>query len=146
MGYTMHMGLESHRKPRGLSIIETIILLGVVVVAVTGALSIFIMQQAAERLTEERRLASFSATQKIDEIRIFLQNGKTLDQAFIYYGPLPLPTGGPGATHLLTGLYDAKLDHMPVLAICGQAEASVRGGSYQQEPESVRRNFKHDRD
>jgi pyruvate dehydrogenase (quinone) len=44
-----------------------------------------------------------------------------------------LATGGPGATHLITGLYDAKLDHMPVLAICGQAEASVRGASYQQE-------------
>src|SRR5689334_19104847 len=44
-----------------------------------------------------------------------------------------LATGGPGATHLITGLYDAMLDHMPVLAICGQAEATVRGGSYQQE-------------
>ena len=44
-----------------------------------------------------------------------------------------LATGGPGATHLLTGLYDAKLDHMPVLAICGQAETNVRGASYQQE-------------
>ena len=44
-----------------------------------------------------------------------------------------LATGGPGANHLLTGLYDAKLDHMPVLAICGQAETSVRGASYQQE-------------
>src|SRR5690242_5252729 len=44
-----------------------------------------------------------------------------------------LATGGPGATHLITGLYDAKLDHAPVLAICGQAEATVRGASYQQE-------------
>ena len=44
-----------------------------------------------------------------------------------------LSTGGPGATHLITGLYDAKLDHVPVLAICGQAEATVRGSSYQQE-------------
>jgi pyruvate dehydrogenase (quinone) len=44
-----------------------------------------------------------------------------------------LATGGPGATHLITGLYDAKLDHVPVLAIAGQAEATVRGGSYQQE-------------
>ena len=44
-----------------------------------------------------------------------------------------LATGGPGATHLLTGLYDAKLDHAPVLAIAGQAETTVRGGSYQQE-------------
>ena len=38
-----------------------------------------------------------------------------------------LSTGGPGATHMITGLYDAKLDHVPVLAICGQAEATVRG-------------------
>ncbi|HEX2652193.1 MAG TPA: thiamine pyrophosphate-binding protein [Xanthobacteraceae bacterium] len=44
-----------------------------------------------------------------------------------------LSTGGPGATHLLTGLYDAKLDHAPVLAICGQAEATVRGANNQQE-------------
>ncbi len=44
-----------------------------------------------------------------------------------------LATGGPGATHLLTGLYDAALDHMPVLAIAGQAETTVRGASYQQE-------------
>src|SRR3979490_2367555 len=38
-----------------------------------------------------------------------------------------LSTGGPGATHMITGLYDAKLDHVPVLALCGQAEATVRG-------------------
>src|SRR3954447_25913245 len=44
-----------------------------------------------------------------------------------------LATGGPGATHLLTGLYDARLDHMRVLAICGQVEATVGGVSYQQE-------------
>ena len=40
---------------------------------------------------------------------------------------------GLGATHMLTGLYDAKLDHMPVLAICGQAARSIRGAHYQQE-------------
>src|SRR5205085_8548960 len=44
-----------------------------------------------------------------------------------------LSTGGPGATHLITGLYDAKMDHAPVLAICGQAEATVRGARYQAE-------------
>ncbi|PWQ83370.1 thiamine pyrophosphate-requiring protein, partial [Stenotrophomonas maltophilia] len=44
-----------------------------------------------------------------------------------------LSTGGPGATHLITGLYDAKLDHVPGLAIAGQAESTVRGASYQQE-------------
>lgn len=44
-----------------------------------------------------------------------------------------LSTGGPGATHMLTGLYDAKLDHQPVLAIMGQAPRTARGGHYQQE-------------
>jgi pyruvate dehydrogenase (quinone) len=44
-----------------------------------------------------------------------------------------LSTGGPGATHLLTGLYDAKMDHMPVLAIAGQAPRTARGAQYQQE-------------
>src|SRR3979411_1354875 len=44
-----------------------------------------------------------------------------------------LSTGGPGATHMITGLYDGKLDHAPVFAICGQAESTVRGSNYQQE-------------
>ncbi len=44
-----------------------------------------------------------------------------------------LATGGPGASHLITGLYDAKLDHVPVLAITGQAPRAVRGAHYQQE-------------
>jgi len=44
-----------------------------------------------------------------------------------------LSTGGPGAAHMVTGLYDAKLDHMPVLAICGQAAQTARGAHYQQE-------------
>ena len=42
-------------------------------------------------------------------------------------------TSGPGAIHLLTGLYDAKLDHMPVVAICGQQARSSLGAKYQQE-------------
>src|SRR6201747_1954226 len=42
-------------------------------------------------------------------------------------------TSGPGAIHLLNGLYDAKLDHVPVLAIVGQTNQSAMGGSYQQE-------------
>ena len=44
-----------------------------------------------------------------------------------------LSTGGPGATHMITGLYDAKMDHQPVFAITGQAARSVRGAHYQQE-------------
>src|ERR1700710_2617432 len=42
-------------------------------------------------------------------------------------------TTGPGGIHLLNGLYDAKLDHVPVVAIVGQTERSAIGGSYQQE-------------
>lgn len=42
-------------------------------------------------------------------------------------------TSGPGAIHLLNGLYDAKLDHVPVVAIVGQTERSAMGGSYMQE-------------
>ena len=48
-----------------------------------------------------------------------------------------LATSGPGAIHLLNGLYDAKLDHQPVLAIVGQQALSSLGGSYQQEVDLV---------
>jgi pyruvate dehydrogenase (quinone) len=44
-----------------------------------------------------------------------------------------LATSGPGAIHLLNGLYDAKLDHQPVVAIVGQQARLGLGGSYQQE-------------
>jgi pyruvate dehydrogenase (quinone) len=44
-----------------------------------------------------------------------------------------LATSGPGAIHLLNGLYDAKLDHQPVVAIVGQQARAALGGSYQQE-------------
>ena len=44
-----------------------------------------------------------------------------------------LATSGPGASHLITGLYDARLDHMPVLAIVGQQARTAVGAHYQQE-------------
>jgi len=44
-----------------------------------------------------------------------------------------LATSGPGAVHLLNGLYDAKLDHQPVVAIVGQQARAGLGGNYQQE-------------
>jgi len=44
-----------------------------------------------------------------------------------------LATSGPGGIHLLNGLYDAKLDHMPVLAITGMQETALLGTGYQQE-------------
>jgi pyruvate dehydrogenase (quinone) len=44
-----------------------------------------------------------------------------------------LATSGPGAIHLLNGLYDARMDHQPVLAIVGQSARPAMGGAYQQE-------------
>ena len=44
-----------------------------------------------------------------------------------------MATSGPGAIHLLNGLYDAKADHQPVVAIVGQAARAAMGGDYQQE-------------
>src|SRR4051794_34824300 len=48
-----------------------------------------------------------------------------------------MATSGPGASHLITGLYDARLDHMPVLAIAGQQARTAIGAHYQQELDLV---------
>lgn len=48
-----------------------------------------------------------------------------------------MATSGPGAIHLLNGLYDAKLDHQPVVAIVGQQARAALGGSYQQEVDLI---------
>jgi pyruvate dehydrogenase (quinone) len=48
-----------------------------------------------------------------------------------------LATSGPGAVHLLNGLYDARLDHQPVVAIVGQQARSSLGADYQQEVDLV---------
>jgi pyruvate dehydrogenase (quinone) len=48
-----------------------------------------------------------------------------------------LATSGPGAIHLLNGLYDAKLDRQPVFALVGQQSRSALGGDYQQEVDLV---------
>lgn len=48
-----------------------------------------------------------------------------------------IATSGPGAIHLLNGLYDAKADHQPVLAIVGQQARSALGGEFQQEVDLV---------
>jgi pyruvate dehydrogenase (quinone) len=44
-----------------------------------------------------------------------------------------IATSGPGAAHLVTGMYDARMDHMPVLAIAGQQARAALGAHYQQE-------------
>ncbi len=48
-----------------------------------------------------------------------------------------LATSGPGAIHLLNGLYDAKMDHQPVVAIVGQQARAALGGTYQQEVDLI---------
>src|SRR3954465_12977302 len=48
-----------------------------------------------------------------------------------------MATSGPGAIHLLNGLYDAKLDHQPVVAIVGQQAMASLGGHYQQEVDLI---------
>ena len=77
-----------------------------------------------------------------DEDRLeFIQSRHEEEAAFMACGHAKfcgevgvcLATSGPGAIHLLNGLYDAKLDHQPVLAIVGQQPRSALGGSYQQE-------------
>ena len=48
-----------------------------------------------------------------------------------------IATSGPGASHLITGLYDARLDHQPVLALVGQQARTALGAHYQQELDLV---------
>ncbi|WP_338875113.1 thiamine pyrophosphate-requiring protein [Spirosoma sp. SC4-14] len=48
-----------------------------------------------------------------------------------------MATSGPGAIHLLNGLYDAKMDHQSVVAIVGQQARTALGGSYQQEVDLI---------
>ena len=68
--------------------------------------------------TTHEELASFAAT----------AHAKLADEIGVCMG-----TSGPGAIHLLNGLYDAKLDHRPVVAIVGQQVRMSLGGSYMQE-------------
>jgi len=81
-----------------MTLIELMVFLSIVTIGIVSTVSLYVNQRLAQRVTEERRLASLAAEQKVDEIRIFINNGKTLDQAFQQYGPLPLPQGAPGAS------------------------------------------------
>src|SRR5690349_17582632 len=77
------------------------------------------------------------AEQKIDFIQVRHEAmSASMSSAYSKFGGglgVCLSTGGPGASHLLTGLYDARMDHVPVLAITGQAPRTARGAHYQQE-------------
>ena len=82
-----------------------------------------------------------AAWQKADNVPGFIQPRHEEMAAFAAVGYAKFSgrtgvcaaTSGPGAIHLLNGLYDAKLDHVPVVAIVGQTSRSAMGGFYQQE-------------
>jgi pyruvate dehydrogenase (quinone) len=54
-------------------------------------------------------------------------------ETFFSTNPLLSHSAVPGAIHLLNGLYDAKIDHMPVVALVDQQARTALGASYQQE-------------
>jgi pyruvate dehydrogenase (quinone) len=93
---------------------------------------------AFERATQGRRPSENSGVGERPE---FIQVRHEEMAAFMacahakYTGELGvcMATSGPGAVHLLNGLYDAKLDHQPVMAIVGQQARAGLGGHYQQE-------------
>src|ERR1043166_9848442 len=78
-----------------------------------------------------------SAQDKIDFIQVRHEENAafmaTAHAKFTGEAGVCMATSGPGAIHLLNGLYDAKLDHQPVVAIVGQSSRLAMGGSYQQE-------------
>src|SRR5581483_4575722 len=97
---------------------------------------------AFERATEGRRPSENSGVGERPE---FIQVRHEEMAAFMacahakFTGQLGvcMATSGPGAVHLLNGLYDAKLDHQPVVAIVGQQARAALGGSYQQEVDLI---------
>ena len=83
---------------------------------------------AFDRLHEELGLEFVQA--RHEEMTAFMACGHA---KFTGEPGVCLATSGPGAIHLLNGLYDAKLDHQPVVAIVGQQARAALGGDYQQE-------------
>jgi pyruvate dehydrogenase (quinone) len=84
------------------------------------------LMRALQRRQDEVELI----TARHEEMAAFMATGHAK-----YTGEIGvcLATQGPGAVHLLTGLYDAKLDHKPVVAIVGHVVTSALGSGYQQE-------------
>ena len=82
-----------------------------------------------------------SAQDKIDFIQVRHEENAafmaTAHAKFTGEAGVCMATSGPGAIHLLNGLYDAKMDHQPVVAIVGQKAMACIGGSYQQEVDLI---------
>ncbi|MGP6239916.1 thiamine pyrophosphate-dependent enzyme [Cuniculiplasma sp. SKW4] len=75
--------------------------------------------------------------EKVEFVQVRHEEGAALEAAFDskYTGELSvcMGTSGPGSIHLLNGLYEAKMDHVPVLALTGQIETDLLGKEYFQE-------------
>ena len=75
--------------------------------------------------------------QKIQYVQTRHEEGAALEAAFeAKVTGLPVAcmgTSGPGSIHLLNGLYEAKMDHVPVIALTGQVETDLIGSDYFQE-------------
>ncbi|MBE7465797.1 MAG: hypothetical protein HS116_20170 [Planctomycetes bacterium] len=76
------------RSPRGMTLLEVAVAGTILVVAVTATLSMFVTHMRGARLTEERRIAMQFAQSKLDEIRLEIATGSSLELIFQRYGPL----------------------------------------------------------
>lgn len=84
---------------------------------------------AAIRRAEDDEKIEFIQTRH-EEMAAFMAGGHA---KFTGKVGVCVATSGPGAVHLLNGLYDAKMDHQPVVALVGQQARMALGGAYQQE-------------
>ena len=84
---------------------------------------------AAVRRAEDDGKVEFIQTRH-EEMAAFMASGHA---KFTSKVGVCMATSGPGAVHLLNGLYDAKMDHQPVVAFVGQQARMALGGNYQQE-------------
>ncbi|MCZ7648053.1 MAG: prepilin-type N-terminal cleavage/methylation domain-containing protein [Planctomycetota bacterium] len=122
------------KKPsRGMSLIEVMIAALILVVAITASLTMFATHMRGARLTEERRLAMQFAAAKIDEIRMHIASGDSLDLVFQRYGPLDYTMLGSVSTGEASGGGDigtgsvthGGIETSGTIAIKGAPESNV---------------------
>ncbi|MCW8133343.1 MAG: type II secretion system protein [Planctomycetota bacterium] len=97
-------------RTKGMTILEVMVTVLVLAIAITAALMTFATHFRGARLTEERRIAMQFAQAKIDDIRLAVATGDTLERIFQKYGPLDYnaisgtTTGGTSSGELTVGL------------------------------------------
>lgn len=81
-------------RERGMTLIEACVAVMVISIAIAAALEVFATHRRSSRLAEERRAAFQSAVAKVDQLRVILANGVSLDGVFQLYGPLDYANTG----------------------------------------------------